>query len=176
MNILPVFKFGLLNGWLFLLPLLAIHIITGIVFSKRKTEGQPVIYIMFLFGVLHIFPIFIPIRYAPVWFSFGIVIYNIGLIVILSAVIGFALNPINEPVSGGIFRYSRNPMYLGAFLLFLGIGLITLSWLYILMIIIWIVLIHFIDLPLEEAECLKKYGQEYKNYLNRTPKWLGFPV
>jgi len=30
-------------------------------------------------------------------------------------------------------------------------------------------------LKVEEAQCLGHYGATYKEYLNRTPRWIGIP-
>ncbi len=37
------------------------------------------------------------------------------------------------------------------------------------------ILIHVMEVPVEEAECIKKYGADYVDYMKRAPKWLGIP-
>ena len=32
-----------------------------------------------------------------------------------------------------------------------------------------------IVIPAEEHYCLKTYGKEYQEYMERTPRWIGFP-
>ncbi|UCD13700.1 MAG: isoprenylcysteine carboxylmethyltransferase family protein, partial [Thermoplasmatales archaeon] len=75
----------------------------------------------------------------------------------------------------GIFRYSRNPMYLGGFIFFIGISLVCISWIYFLVVLIWMIFLHVIDVPVEESECIKKYGKDYLEYMKRTPRWIGVP-
>jgi len=91
------------------------------------------------------------------------------------AIYGFTTTPIDKPVSKGIFRYSRNPMYLGGFILFIGISLVSISWSYFLIALVWMILTHVMEIPVEESECIKKYGTDYIEYMKKTPKWLGIP-
>jgi protein-S-isoprenylcysteine O-methyltransferase Ste14 len=59
-------------------------------------------------------------------------------------------------------------------LLYIGIGIATASWVILLCAILWIGLFHFV-LPSEERFLLEKYGDSYREYMNKTPKWIGFP-
>lgn len=80
----------------------------------------------------------------------------------------------NRPATKGIYRISRNPSYLGGFLIFIGIGIASASWLFLLLIAIFIILQHIL-IGAEERWCLEKYGDAYREYMNRTPKWIGTP-
>jgi len=31
------------------------------------------------------------------------------------------------------------------------------------------------EIPVEESECIKKYGTDYTEYMKKTPKWIGIP-
>jgi protein-S-isoprenylcysteine O-methyltransferase Ste14 len=57
---------------------------------------------------------------------------------------------------------------------YLGIALASVSWLYFVITIIFILIYNYIS-PLEEKETLNKYGKAYKEYIDRTPKWIGIP-
>jgi protein-S-isoprenylcysteine O-methyltransferase Ste14 len=59
-------------------------------------------------------------------------------------------------------------------LLYIGIGIATASWVILLCAILWIGLLHFV-LQSEERFLLEKYGDSYREYMNKTPKWIGFP-
>jgi protein-S-isoprenylcysteine O-methyltransferase Ste14 len=80
----------------------------------------------------------------------------------------------NEPITKGVYRFSRHPAYFGGFLIFLGIGIACASWVYILFAVAWIVMWH-IAVPAEERSLLKKYGNTYREYMNKTPRWIGIP-
>jgi protein-S-isoprenylcysteine O-methyltransferase Ste14 len=34
-------------------------------------------------------------------------------------------------------------------------------------------ILNLIFIPAEEQYCLKRYGNDYKEYMKRTPRWLG---
>ena len=55
---------------------------------------------------------------------------------------------VDMPVTGGVYWISRNPMYLGQFLVYLGMGIACASWIVLLLAVIWIV-IWIIVVPTE---------------------------
>jgi protein-S-isoprenylcysteine O-methyltransferase Ste14 len=114
------------------------------------------------------------INIDTILFYIGFILYLVGMIFVVMAIIGFATTPADKPVTKGIFRISRNPMYIGGIRIFLGIALISLSWIYAIFVLIWVILI-IKSIKKEEAECLKKYGDAYYDYMNKTSRWIGFP-
>ena len=82
--------------------------------------------------------------------------------------------PLDRPATEGLYRISRNPIYLSTFLIDIGIGIACASWIYLLYAMIEIILQHM-TLGAEERWCLEKYGDAYREYMNRTPKWIGIP-
>jgi protein-S-isoprenylcysteine O-methyltransferase Ste14 len=65
-------------------------------------------------------------------------------------------------------------MYVTSFLVFLGVSIATASWLFVLFLIIFTVgAAAFTDF--EEQGCLEQYGDAYREYMNRTPRWIGIP-
>ena len=75
-------------------------------------------------------------------------------------------------ITSGIFRISRNPMYLGMVLILLGASLIcgTLSPYFIIPIFIFIIQIKFIKE--EEKMLFKEFGNEWKEYKQRVRRWI----
>lgn len=65
-------------------------------------------------------------------------------------------------------------MYLTDFLFFLGLGIATASWIFLLFSILWVATNFFLGNP-EERDCLDKYSDSYREYMSRTPRWLGIP-
>ena len=175
MSFIPVFEIGLWNAWIFIIPLFVMHIINGRVFARRGAGGQSGIILIVLFLIIHILPIFLPLKLNTIWFYAGIIFYIVGITMGFLAIYGFATTPVDKPITKGIFRYSRNPMYLGGFIFCIGISLVSISWIYFLIVFIWMILLNVKDIHIEESECIKKYGKDYEEYLKKTPKWIGIP-
>lgn len=75
-------------------------------------------------------------------------------------------------VTGGIYRYTRNPMYLGmAFCIAgIGIGLGALLTLVVLPIFVW--LISHIQISIEEQALEKLFGAAYRDYISKVRRWI----
>jgi protein-S-isoprenylcysteine O-methyltransferase Ste14 len=176
MSLIPTFEIGLWNAWLFLIPVFVMHVINARVFTRRGAGGQSgkIPYIV-LFLILHILPVFLSLKLDTIWFYAGLVFYIVGITIVFLAIHSFATTPNDKPVSKGIFRYSRNPMYLGGFIFIIGISLVSISWVYFLIALIWVLITHVVEIPVEESECTKKYGTVFTEYMEKTPKWLGIP-
>ena len=184
MSFIPAFEIGLWNSWIFIIPLL-IYWLSGIkfLFSKRMPENTPPekksdkilsnILVLIMFGSFF-YSIFLPLELGTIWLSIGILFYIIGLILITISMINFVTTPLDEPVIKGIYRFSRNPMFIGFFLVYTGIAFASISWVYFVITIMFIVIVHNIS-PFEEEVTLKKYGETYNSYMKRTPKWIGIP-
>jgi protein-S-isoprenylcysteine O-methyltransferase Ste14 len=41
--------------------------------------------------------------------------------------------------------------------------------------VIWIISFHIEVVQSEEPSLIEKYGDAYKEYMNRTPRWIGIP-
>ena len=90
------------------------------------------------------------------------------------ALASFASTPLNQPVVKGLYRISRNPIYMtSSFLGWIGVGLATASWVIILMAIAGCLLMHNSILA-EERFCLEKYGESYREYTQKVPRYFLF--
>ena len=128
-----------------------------------------------IYPLAFIYSIFLPLKIATVWFYVGLVICLVALAINYIAPINIAKTQIaNEPVTKGVYHFSRHPIYLGVFVFFIGIGIACASWVYILFALVWIVL-WFIAVPYEERDLIEKYGDAYRGYMDKTPRWLGIP-
>lgn len=73
---------------------------------------------------------------------------------------------------GGIYRFSRNPMYLGTVIFMVGLALaLSSSWLLILTPVL-AVLLTKLAIEREEAYLERRFGQAYVNYKARVRRWL----
>ncbi|GAH88143.1 unnamed protein product, partial [marine sediment metagenome] len=121
-----------------------------------------------------IYSIFLLLQLGKVWFFMGLVIFLIALVISLSATFFVRTTPTDKPFTKGPYRYSRHPLYVAETLIFLSIAIAGVSWVFLLLIVI-MQSFHIIYAPAEEQYCLKRYGKDYREYMNRTPRWIGIP-
>jgi len=129
-------------------------------------------HIIYLLSI--IYSIFIPLKLGATWFYAGLPIYLLGLISYAMVWVGFATTPPDKPVTTGIYRYSRNPMQLSQVVIYLGVGIATASWVFLLLAIAYMI-IPLLWVGAEERHCLKHYGEAYREYMKRTPRYIGIP-
>jgi len=74
-------------------------------------------------------------------------------------------------VTKGLFRISRNPIFLGVILVFIGLFLIIPNTVTAIILFTGILVIQ-VQVRLEEEFLLKELGDEYRYYLKKTKRWL----
>ncbi len=80
--------------------------------------------------------------------------------------------PSTAIVTDGVFRYSRNPMYLSITLLYLGIAsLVNSLWIFLFVMPI-IVVMRWGVVKREEVYLERKFGEEYLRYKTRVRRWI----
>lgn len=139
-------------------------------FADKK---RVVIALIWLFGGLAI-SFFVPVNYNLL-FYIGFPIYVIGLIIGEIALYSFAKK--KGLTTSRIHHFSRNPIYVGTTIMYLGLTLMGWSesiWsiIFLIYFIITIPYFHW-TVILEESFLIKKYGDAYRQYLNSTPRYLG---
>lgn len=88
---------------------------------------------------------------------------------------GTTISPNGQPsalVNNGIFRFTRNPMYLGMALMLLGAALFfgSATPLLAVLFFMWVVQQRFI--VREEQRLEAAFGQDYRNYCQQVRRWL----
>jgi protein-S-isoprenylcysteine O-methyltransferase Ste14 len=189
MTLIPTFEIGVWNAWILMLyyplhPVLMLLIDklvgTGGINQKmgsspwNKTEKLAFIFTNVLSFILFFYSIFLPLKLSSTWFYAGIVIYAFGLIMFITAIVNIATTPHGEPFVKGLYRYSRHPMVFFSFFTFIGAGIATASWLFLLLSTM-VIILFVIYVIAEERGCCDRYGVSYREYMNRTPRWLGIP-
>ena len=81
-------------------------------------------------------------------------------------------NPTTRIVAHGLYRFSRNPMYLGFALCTFGLAILVDSAWMLLALPIGLVLVDRIVITREERYLGRKFGDEYLNYKRRVRRWL----
>ena len=75
-------------------------------------------------------------------------------------------------VTEGMYRYSRNPMYLGLLLLTISSTIWFGTWFGIIINILFIFLINFLQIIPEEEALLTIFGEEYEEYKKNVRRWI----
>lgn len=80
--------------------------------------------------------------------------------------------PATSVVQDGPYRFTRNPMYLGMTLAYLGISLLLAKWwpLATLPLVIWAM--HPLVILREERYLSARFGGEYDEYRSRVRRWI----
>jgi protein-S-isoprenylcysteine O-methyltransferase Ste14 len=75
-------------------------------------------------------------------------------------------------VARGIYRFVRNPMYIGGLLLLLGLGFIARSGSMILFAILVSYLVHLGVVYLEEPDLKRRFGEDFLEYERSVNRWM----
>jgi protein-S-isoprenylcysteine O-methyltransferase Ste14 len=74
-------------------------------------------------------------------------------------------------VSGGPYRFTRNPMYLGLVIATFGIALWVGAWPMLAAPVAVFVTANFVHIPHEEAKMRRQFGEAYDAYVRRVRRW-----
>lgn len=74
-------------------------------------------------------------------------------------------------VSSGVYRYSRNPAYLGLLLIVIGLAIWVGSLSPWLVVVGFIWFLSRVYIQKEEAALVAQFGSEYDAYMQKTPRW-----
>jgi protein-S-isoprenylcysteine O-methyltransferase Ste14 len=187
MSLIPVFGIGVWNAWILMIWLLIPFFLVPLkIIPEGREEGSDFtaefnktqkyairsMHVIYLLSI--IYSIFVPLKLGTAWFYAGLPIYLVGLISYAMVWVGFATTPPDKLITKGIYRYSRNPMQLSGVVIYLGVGIATASWVFLLLTAVYMV-VPILWLDAEERHCLKYYGDAYRKYMNKTPRWIGIP-
>lgn len=88
---------------------------------------------------------------------------------------GTNIETFNDPdllVTDGLYRISRNPMYLGFFMALLGVAVMLGAFSSILVALVFFVVTDRWYIPFEEDAMDKIFGERYAEYKAKTRRWL----
>lgn len=106
----------------------------------------------------------------PVFYA-GILVYLAGMVLLTLSVVHFSVPAGGGFRQNGVYKYSRNPMYVSYDVVFLGCALLNQSLLLLVLVLIFLVSGHWLVLA-EERWCLSQFGEPYRKYLNRVRRYL----
>jgi len=118
----------------------------------------------------------------PAWTNaLGVVVMAVGGILVITCAAIFVLrgrgtpaifDPPKEFVALGPYKFVRNPMYIGGFILLVGFGLYQNSASILLLSLLLALLIHLFVLAIEEQGLEKRFGRSYLEYKKSVNRWI----
>jgi protein-S-isoprenylcysteine O-methyltransferase Ste14 len=185
LSLIPAFELGLWNAWVLVIPILIISFSDMGVTASRESgkagdfkltrKENRITYVVFLPMVVSwVYAVFLPLQLGTLWLYSGLIMCLFGMIFTSVAILNFATSPKNKVITKGLYRFTRNPTYVGVILMQIGLGIACSSWLYLLLTVVLVILLNA-NLSAEERYCLYMYGDDYRKYKNKTPRWIGIP-
>lgn len=103
---------------------------------------------------------------VTLWYLVGLGITGAGILMVAAG--WWQVYQSDDLVTGGLYRYSRNPQYLGIILIALGW---VVGWPTVLTLALFpLVLYSYYRLSRkEEEEMLERHGERYSSYMDRVP-------
>jgi protein-S-isoprenylcysteine O-methyltransferase Ste14 len=185
MELLPDFQLGWLNGGLLLALLVLTDSILFLLFQRGVvnrlfdrsgwTNRQKVLTALgkLLALAVVIMIILTPLKIGSALFIVGLGLVGVGLITLVKALIDFRNTPPNLPATDGVYQFTRHPQNLASSVVILGCTIAIGSWIALITFIVARVLLH-INLVAEEEVCIREYGDVYRDYMTRVPRYLFF--
>jgi protein-S-isoprenylcysteine O-methyltransferase Ste14 len=111
----------------------------------------------------------------------GIALISVGACVLLVCVWEFArsgrgtLAPVDAPrelVVQGLYRYVRNPMYVGVAIILLGELLLVRSTAFLMYAAAWFIIVNVFVILYEEPALRRRFGGSYDEYTRRVHRWI----
>ena len=114
--------------------------------------------------------------------AIGVIFLIFGLVIIFLAVLKFiktktTVDPTRPEktsnlVISGVYKLTRNPMYLGMLFLIMAYAIYNNSIFGCIVIPIFIFYINKFQIEPEEIEMRKKFGESFENYCKKVNRWL----
>lgn len=149
---------------------------------EKKRKILPPVYLLLSLAAMAGLHYFAPLLrlIAPPWSAAGLGLIVAG--VIIAAVAAFSFHRAGTPVipfepstalvTGGMFRYTRNPMYLGMVFVLIGAALLFGSLSVWLPVPVFILIIRNNFILGEERFLEEIFGKQYTDYKNKVGRWL----
>jgi protein-S-isoprenylcysteine O-methyltransferase Ste14 len=122
----------------------------------------------------------LPLGGRPATAVAGVVVAALGLALAFAGVAAVVRHrttivphhPVATLLTGGAYRLSRNPMYTGLAIAYLGLALLFGSWWPLALWPLVIVAVRQLVIRPEEQYLTQRFGQTYTDYQSRVRRWL----
>ncbi len=82
-------------------------------------------------------------------------------------------NPTTLLITTGLFSWSRNPLYLGGVVFFIGLGALLNSLWLLILVIPTMIAVYLILIAPEERYLEAKFDEPYRRYTMSVRRWIG---
>ena len=116
------------------------------------------------------------------WYHYlGLTIFTVGLVIMLICIISFGIrgkgtlspaDPTKKLVISGLYRFSRNPMYIGVMMMLIGESIFFRSYVLGAYALIIFIVFNLFIIFFEEPRLLEDFGSEYGDYVKRVGRWF----
>lgn len=185
MEWMPDISIGWLNGWI---PLALLGLTDGILFLvfpqdvverlfdrsgwSQRQVAFTVISKLCALACLVLLAL-TPLKIGTAVFFVGVALVVLGLAGLAKALLDFRNTPPGRPVVRGIYRLSRHPQIVMSSVVILG-GTITIGSWPALLLLLAARLFGHLGIVAEEEVCLEQYGESYRAYMRRVPRYFVF--
>ena len=149
---------------------------------EKKRKIIPPVYLFLALALMWLLQRFVPVHqyidtpiaYAgviPVLFGIAMAAISAGMFVKVDT----GLEPFDEAttlVTGGFYRITRNPMYMGMFLMLFGVAFLLGSLSSLLPLILFVLVIRYNFVLGEEHFLEAAFGQPYLDYKSEVRRWI----
>ena len=173
-----------MNGFFLLLPFLAVRFLLPLIlnpkalaraayFAPVQGREKTAYYIYQMCNIaMFIYLFFLKIRPGDSWqFYTGLLCYILGLCLLTAAMVNFSFPDETGFNRRGLYRFSRNPMYVAYFICFAGMAFLTRSGILLGLVTLFQISAHWIILA-EERWCIRKFGDRYREYMKRVRRYI----
>jgi protein-S-isoprenylcysteine O-methyltransferase Ste14 len=122
----------------------------------------------------------LPIAETRLTLASGLAIVGLAALIALLALLHFFIakthvepwHPTTRIIKNGVYRFSRNPIYLAFCIATLGAGLVLNSWWVVVSAAPLKTLLQRLVIRREESYLENKFGADYLDYKRRVRRWL----
>ena len=172
------------NSWILIIPGWFISIIISKIKTKEFKRATDISWYtkkdkiasfisLFIMVTFLVFSVFIPIQFNTIWFYLGFALIILGFTGHIVAKINFMNAELDKPIENGLYRISRNPMYISFSVVMFGMIIVSLSIIFLILLVISSITTHIL-IKGEEKYCIKTYGESFENYLKKVPRYFIF--
>ncbi|WLP95567.1 isoprenylcysteine carboxylmethyltransferase family protein [Psychrobacter sp. M13] len=152
--------------------------------SSLELKAPPVLQVITIafamYGLSGLFPNLQVMVFGTKWLASGLAV--VGMALAIMGILAFkkaqtTVNPHTPEksvslVTKGIYKYTRNPMYLGMLLVLLGWAFYLSNFAALLVLPIFIIYMSRFQIQPEERFMKQKFGDEYRAYIMKVRRWL----